>query len=111
MLHSHLYGRDKDLCKDLRFSDIESVNGVDKICKRLHKKDFLSVNSNGYGDFMALLSTKRSSNEYYPNFESRFAVAVSKLNYFAANTLPEPLTAFMLMANSSIDSNQRISIL
>ena len=111
MLHSQLYGRDKDLCKHISFSDIESVNGVDKICKRLHKKDALSVNSNGYGDFMALLSTKRSSNENYPNFESRFTAAVSKLNSHAANTLPESLTAFMPMANSSIDSNQRISIL
>ena len=60
---------------------------------------------------MALLSTKRSSNENYPNFESRFTAAVSKLNSHAANTLPESLTAFMPMANSSIDSNQRISIL
>ena len=33
MLHSHLYGRSKDLSKEKPFTEIESDDGVDKICK------------------------------------------------------------------------------
>ena len=104
MLQSHLYG-------GVTFSEIDSDDGVDKICKALHKKDALSVVSNAYSEFLTLLSTKRGTSESYQNFESRFAAAVSILNSHASNTLPESFRAFMLLANSGVDTNQRISIL
>ena len=58
MLHSHLYGRAKDLCKDIPFDKIYSDKGVDLISKSLHKKESLSVVSTKYTDFMRVLATK-----------------------------------------------------
>ena len=77
MLHSHLYGRAKDICKNIPLAKIESNDGVDAICYALHKRDALSVVSNAYSDFLQLLSTKRDTPENYSNFESRFSAAVS----------------------------------
>ena len=111
MLHSYFHERAKDLCKDIPFSEIESDDAVDKICKASHNKDAISVVSNSYSDFLTLLSTRRGSCETYQNFESKFAAAVSKLNSHASNALPESFRAFMLLANNEIDANQRISIL
>ena len=34
MLHSHLYGRAKDLCKEITFNEIQSEDGIDKLCNR-----------------------------------------------------------------------------
>ncbi len=93
MLHLHLNGRAKGLCKDIPVIEIESNADVYKICKALHKRDALLVVSNAYTDFLQLFSTKRGNNETYRNFESRFAASVAKLNSHAANTLPESLTA------------------
>ena len=89
MLNSHLFGRAKDLWKDIPFSEIESDDGFDKIGKALHKKDALSVVSNAYSDFLTLLSTKRGTSENYQNFEYGFAAAASEPNSHASNTLPE----------------------
>ena len=60
---------------------------------------------------MHLLSIKRGNTEIYRNFESRFASSVANLNSHAQNALTESLTAFILLENSNIDSNQRNSIL
>ena len=54
MLHSHLYGRAKDLCKEIPFKEISSADGVEKICKALYKKDALTIVSNAYIDFQQL---------------------------------------------------------
>ena len=43
MLYSRLCGPAKDLSNDILFSEIESDDDVDKICKALHKKDALSL--------------------------------------------------------------------
>ena len=59
MPHSYVYGRAEDLCKDFPFSEIESDDGVDKICKALHKKGALSEVSNTYYEFLSLSSIKR----------------------------------------------------
>ncbi len=88
MVHSHLYGR-SNLCKDIPFARVESNDGVDVICKHVHKRDPLSIISTAYSDFMHLLSTRRGQNETCRNFESRFAVAVAKLKSHARNALPE----------------------
>ena len=68
MLHSHLYGRAKYLCKDIPFAKINSNEGDDLICKALHKKDALSVVSTVYTDFMQLLATKRGITETCRNY-------------------------------------------
>ena len=82
-----------------------------KFPKALHKKDALSVVSNGSSEFLTLLSTKRGNSESYQNFESRLAAGVSKLNSHAWNTLPESFIALKLLAYRGINANQCISIL
>ncbi len=52
MRHSHLYGRAKDLCKDIPFNQVESNDGADIICKHGHKRDPLSIVNTAYSDFM-----------------------------------------------------------
>ena len=79
MLQSNLYGRAKDLCKDTRFDEIEFEDGVDRICKTLHKKDALTFVSNAYSDFQNLLPTKRGCNENFQNFESLFTASIAKM--------------------------------
>ena len=111
MLHSHLYRRAKDLCTGIPFSKLESDDGVDKICKALYKKDAVSVVSNTYSEFLTLVSTKQGTSESYQNFESRFAAAFSKLSCHALSIQAESFRDFMLLANSGIDANQRISVL
>jgi len=70
------------------------------------------VVSDVYQDFNDLLATKRGQNESFKNFESRFEAQVSKFNSHAdSSKLPDAITAFMLLANSSVDSSQRISVL
>ncbi len=71
----------------------------------------LSVVTTVYGDFINLLSTKGGPNEAFRNFESRFTAAISKFKSHSASALHESLMAFMLSANSAIESNQRIYIL
>ena len=45
------------------------------------------------------------------NFESRFSAQVAKFNAISNTTkLPECLTALMLLSNSAIDDNQRVSV-
>ena len=108
MLHSHLYGRAKDLCKEIPFSVIASNDGVEKISKSLYKKDALIIVSNAYSDFQNLLSTERGNNESFRNFESRFAAAIAKMKSHSSKALSESLTAFMLLSNSNFDAHQRI---
>ena len=77
MLHSNLYGRAKYLCKEISFTEIESDDGVDKICKAVYEQDALTIVSNAYRDFQDPLSTKRGYNEKFRNFECRFAASVA----------------------------------
>ncbi len=107
MLHSHLYGRAKNICQEIPFNQIATEDGCDKVCNSLHKGDALSVFSTVHSDFLNLLSTKRGPNEAFRNFESRFAAAISKFK----SALPESLMEFMLLANSAIEPCQKISIL
>ena len=111
MLHSHLYGSAKDICKGIPFDEIQSVDGVDKICKSLYEKDALTIVSNAYCDFLNLLMTKQGNHESFRNYESRFAASLAKMESHDSQALPESVTAFMLLSNSNVDANQRISIL
>lgn len=111
MLHSHLYVQAKDICKDIPFSQIESSDGLELICKALHKRDPLSLISTVYTDFKQLLSTKRGAAETCRNFVSRFAAAAAKLKSHGMNALPEYFMSSMLLVSTNIDINQRIFIL
>eukprot|EP00171_Calliarthron_tuberculosum_P017605 IDg17605t1 len=112
MLQSQLYGRARDLCKKISAETIQSENGADSIVKAVYKRDPLSVVSEVYQDFTKLLATKRHSTESFKYFESRFEAQVSKFNaHSESNHLPDSLTAFMLLANPSVDNGERISVL
>ena len=89
MLHSHLYGRAKDLSKEIHFEVVESEDGVERICKGMHKRDALSVVSNRNYKFLSLLSTIRGQTENYRKYEVRFAAAMAKFNSKANSALPE----------------------
>ena len=111
MLHSRLYGRAKDLCKEIPFPEISSADVVSKICKRLYRKDALTAVSNAYSDFRNPLLTNRGNNESFRHFESWFAASIAKMKSNSSNAFPESLMAFMLLSDNNIDADQRISIL
>eukprot|EP00171_Calliarthron_tuberculosum_P001315 IDg1315t1 len=112
MLQSQLFGRARDLCKGIPSSDIQSPTGTAAIVRAVYKRDPLTVVSEVYYDFLSLLNLKRGSNESFKGYESRFEAQVSKFNAHSQKfTVPEALTAFMLLANSGVDSGQRISVL
>ena len=112
MLKSQLFLRAKDLVKKVPDSVIESDDGAVAIVKAVYKRDALSTVTDVYHDFMNLLNLKRGQNESFKNFESRFEATVSKFNSHSdSSKIPESLTALMLLANSNVDSGQRISVL
>ena len=110
MLHSHFYGPPKYLCKEVPFTDIEPDDGIDKICKTIYKQDTVTIVSNAYSYFQNLLSAKRGYNESFWSFECLLASAAAKIKSYSSQALPESLTAFILLTNSNIDVNKRISI-
>ena len=71
----------------------------------------LTIVSNARRDFQNLLSTKSGNNESFLKVESHFAADIAKMKSHSSNALLESLTAFMLLSNSNIDADQRISIL
>ena len=112
MLQSHLYGRAKDLCKKIPDEMIQSAGGLQEIVNTIHKRDPLSAVGSVYQDFVSVMNTKRGNTESFRNFESRFSATVSKFNAHASScVLPESLMAFMLLANSALDTTQRVSVL
>ena len=114
VLQSQLYGRAKDIVKAIPTADITSMEGAVIIAKKIHKVDPLSEVSECYDRFTKLLQTTRKSSESLKAFESRFNALVCRFNDTSdtqAPLLPESLVSFMLLANSNIDNNQRISIL
>lgn len=112
MLQSQLYGRARDLCMTISDSDIQSNNGSKVVVYAIYKREARSVVSDVYQNFMSLLNTPRGSTETFKNFESRFDAQISKLNASSGSVqLPEALTALMLLANSSIENGQRVSVL
>ena len=112
MLQSQLYGRARDICRSITDTDIQSNTGWKSVVDAIYRREALSVVSDVYLNFTSLLSMKRGSTETFRNFESRFLAQVSRLNSTSTSSkLPEALRAFMLLANSSVDNGQRISVL
>lgn len=78
------------------------------IINAVQKRDPSSVVTDAYKDLQDLLQLRRGTNENH-GFELRFAAQSAKFNaYVASDSLPESLTALMLLANASIDSAQTI---
>jgi len=111
-LKSQLFGRALDLCKGIPDDDIASENGAQLIIDAIYKRDALSVVSEVYQDFNDLLTCRRSSNESFKNYESRFAAMVAKMSAHGNTVkLHESLLAMMLLTNANIDDAQRVPIL
>lgn len=112
MLQSQLYGRARDLCKGIPDTEIQSDTGSVAIVKAVYKRDALSVVSEVYENFISLLNTKHGFTETFKTFESRFEAQVSKFNASSdAAKIANALTAFMLLAISSVETSQRVSVL
>ncbi len=85
---------------------------TESIVQAVYKPDPPAAVSDVYQDFLEVINAKRGSNESFKNFESRFEAQVAKFNsHSESSKLPEALVAFMLLANSNVDSGQRISVL
>lgn len=112
ILQSQLYGRAKDLSDSLDDTQIQSTDGSTAIVNAIYKRDALSVVSGVYQNILSLLTTKRGEHETVWNLESRFNAQVTKFNAMCSSVkLSEAIISFMLLANASIDSTKRVSIL
>jgi len=86
VLKSQLYGQASDLCSGLTKEQPKSDGGVDLIMNAVYQHDALSVISEAYDGFNALLNTRRGQNESLKNFETRFSAAVTKFNSLSTTT-------------------------
>ena len=78
----------------------------------IYQRDAMSVVSEAIRSFNKLLNTRRNSHENMKNFESRFSAQSAKFNSLSQTTkLPECIIALMLLSNSAIDDNQRVSVM
>lgn len=112
MLWLQLSGRAKDVARKIPRDILMSENGANAVVAAVHRRDPLSVVSTVYSDFANLVSARRSDNESYKAFESRFEAAVSRFRSHGDQiTIPEPLLALMLLNGARVDDNQRVSIL
>ena len=112
ILQSQLYERALDLVKKIPNAKIESDTGALEVASCIHKKDVLSIVTDTFHRFLELLRTKQGDSESYKNFETRFDAQVCRLNATCSGSeLPSALVSFLLLANSKIDSSQRVSIL
>lgn len=112
VLQSRLYGRAKELCKNVPDFLIQSTSGAEAIVKAIYKRDALSTVSDVYQDFMNFLNLECGRNETFRNFESSFEAQVSKFNEHSnLCKTPASLTALFLLANSNVDTGQHNSLL
>ena len=112
VLKSQLYGRALDLARQVPDTTLVSESGVQAIVNAVYKRDGLSIVNDVYTLFNDLVSTRRSDNESFENYESRFAAKLSKFNSFASCTaLCEALSAFLLLSNAHVDNSQKFPFL
>lgn len=112
VLLSQLYGRAKDLAKKVSEADLSTDDGALRVAEAIHKTDALSIVTDVYERFSSVLATKRSDNESLKNFETRFDAQVSKLHSITGDKkLPDSLVSFILLNNSNIENNQRVTVL
>ena len=107
-----MFEQASDQCSELTKEELKSVEGVNLIVNSVYRRDFMSVISDAYDGFSALINTKRGQNESLKGFETRFSAAVTKFNSFSNTTnLPQCITELLLLNNSSIEHSQRVSAL
>lgn len=112
VLQSHLYGRACDLCKSISIVTISSKNGVAAIVNAIHKRDPLTVVFMAYLELIRLMSTYRNAKESFRDIGSTVRAQLSWIDALAAHiALCHAMLASMLLANSNVDSGQRVSIL
>lgn len=112
VLKSQLYGHANDLCIFIDDETIMSRTGAQALLAAVRKSDPLSVVTDIYRDLTELLNLRREPAELFRNYELRFAAQASTFNANGPSVaLPSSLTALALLANSGVDSPQRISIL
>lgn len=110
-LNSQCYGRAKELVKSVPQDLLSQDDGWKSVVNAIHKIDPLQFVSDVYLDFNTLLAKRHGQNENMCNFETRFEAQVSRFNAHNACSIPDALLALMLLGNSNIDDNQRVSIL
>lgn len=95
-----------DVAKKLTSDEIESEDGAIK-ASAVHKKDVLSVVTDTFNRFLEVLRTKQGT-ESLKNFETRFdALNATR----SGSELPSALVSFIFLANSRIDTSQKVPIL
>lgn len=112
MLQSNLFDRAQDLVKKVTEEEPMSEDGALKVASAIFKRDVLSIVTDTFQRFLDVLKTKQGETETFRNFETRFEAQVCRLNASCSgSTLPSALLSFLLLANSRIDSSQRVSII
>ena len=111
-LQAQLTGRAFDLCREITDDELSAEIGYQKIVDAIFKRDPLSVVTETYQTFNDLLNVRRSSNESFRNYESRFSAQVAKFNAHGKSLkFHESLLALMLLSSANLDNAQRVSIL
>lgn len=78
----------------------------------IHKRDPLAVVLIVYGERIKLMNAKRIIGNSFRDFGLRFNVQLSRFISLATHdTLLQPISALMLLANSTVDTNQRVSLI
>lgn len=111
ILQSQLYDRTHDLVRMLSNETIQGSEGADATVSSVYKRDPLAAMSEVYTDFIAFLNTKRGQLESLKS-EALFEASAPKFNSEPTlSKLPDSILAFLILANSNVDSSQRISVL
>lgn len=76
-----------------------------------HKRDPLTVLFTVYGKLIKLMTSNRNVNKTFFEFQLSFSAQLSRFESFVKHTtLPDPGSIFMLLANSMVNTSQRVSI-
>lgn len=104
MFKSHLYGRARDLCREIPKATIASLEGQLAIVGAMYKRDELSVVTYVFHDLNLHNITRRGPTETFKDVGLRFSAATSKFNSNGEDVrLPKSMTSLMLLVNSSVD--------
>lgn len=91
---------------------IHGKDRVEAIESAIYKRDPHKVLSFVYEELIRLMNTNESANELFPDFELRFSAQLSRFNATASHTsISNAMASLMLLANSNVDTGQRVSIL
>lgn len=106
---SQSFGLARSLVPSIPQSDHSSVRGAEKEVQALYKGDELSITSDVYKDFNALLNKLRNTNEIIKSFEMRFPEQVCSQKSNSDDIVThEPPLALMLLFHSNIGVRQRV---